>query len=169
MRGLLFLVFLGFEDLGDLALHELDELLHVAPELAAFSRRELDGPRAVGVLEIVDVAPVVGHGQLPGDPLYNGPDDGISAGARNAGHKDVVSVVRDGEAELDGRHCALLADDLIGGNKFRCSFKREFGGIAGMPEFGGGHFTVMQVHGVFLPRCSASSVAPPEPVSSACC
>ena len=38
--GLLFLVLFGLEDLGDLALHELDELLHVAPELAPFARRQ---------------------------------------------------------------------------------------------------------------------------------
>ncbi len=144
--GLLFFVFLGLEDLGDLALHELNELFDIAPELAALARRELDRARPVGVLEIVDVAPVIRDRLVQGDPLDDGLGDGVPAGARDAGHEDIVPVIFDGEAELDRLHRPRLADDLVLERKIGCCIKRKLRRIAGMPEFGCRYFQVFDVH-----------------------
>ncbi len=143
---LLFLVLLGVEDLGYLILHEVDEPFDVAPELAAHALGEADGERPVGVLEVVDVAPVIGRREVLGDALDQRFHDGVAARAGDARDEDVVSVVLDGEAELDGMNGARLPDDLVFEREVRRGPEGEHRGIGFMTKFGNRHFSFFDVH-----------------------
>ncbi len=147
---LLFFVFLGLEYLGDLALHELNELLDVAPELAALPRRQVDRPRTVGVLEVIDITPVIRDRPVKGDPLDDGFGNGVPARARDTGHKNIVSVIANGDAELDRFDGPRLADDLVPERELGSCFKGKFRGIAGAAKISKRDFPVFEVHGRLL-------------------
>jgi hypothetical protein len=89
-----------------------DEPLHVTLQLHALAGRQAEGTRARGLLEVVDVTPVVGRRPVRGALLDDALDHRVLAGAARAQGEDVVALALDGDAQLDGGDGPLLADEL---------------------------------------------------------
>ena len=139
--------FLGFllelvalEDQRDLLPQVGDEVVHILLELSAAACREHDGPRHVGVLEIVDVADVVGDGFFEVKLAEQVLDRGRLSRARHPGDIDVVSRAFDLEPQRDGLDGPVLSDDTVGFIALLRRVKPQKVGVAGPSEQLNGHF-----------------------------
>ena len=104
------LVVLALESRGNGGAELPNERLHAAPQPAAPAGRELQRPRLVGFLEVVNVAPVGRHRHGGRRLLDLPPGEGVLAGARGAVDEDVVAVAPDADAEPDRVKSAFLAE-----------------------------------------------------------
>ena len=108
------LVLLALESRGNGRAQLADELLHVGAEPAAPAGRQLERARLVGLLEVVDVAPV-GRRRHSGRRLLDvAPDERVLAGAGRAVGEDVVAMAPDADAEPDRLQRTLLAEAVRG-------------------------------------------------------
>ena len=103
------LVVLALEGRGNGGAELPNERLHAAPQPAAPAGRELQRPRLVGFLEVVNVAPVGRHRHGGRRLLDLPPGKRVLAGARRAVDEDVVAVAPDADAEPDRVESAFLA------------------------------------------------------------
>ena len=103
-------VVLALERARDLAPGGGDELLHVGGELRPAAGRQANRLRPVGCGEVVDVDPVVGHGERRRLALQVVERGGASAGAGCSGDEEVEPVCLDAEPELDRVERPRLAD-----------------------------------------------------------
>ena len=104
------LVVFALEGGGNRGAELPDELLHVASQPATPAGRKLQRPGLVGLLEVVDVAPV-GWCRHGGRGLLDlPPDQRVLAGSRRAMGEDVVAVAPDADAEPDRVEGALLPE-----------------------------------------------------------
>ena len=126
-----------------------DQLFHVAPELRALTRRQLQRPRTRWVVEVIDVAPVRRQpacGSLPRQQLL---DQGALAHARGAGDVEVVAFTGHVHAELDGRDGAVLSGGRFEFLELFARLHAQRGRIGGAIELirfqlGGWHFFIQR-------------------------
>ena len=105
-------VLFALEGFWQLAAKLLDGFLEVAREQRSPAGGQPQSHRLVGLGEVVDVAPVRGR-RLGGRPFgQEARDNVLAAGAGIAGHKNVVALRTDLEAELQGLDRPVLADDF---------------------------------------------------------
>jgi hypothetical protein len=98
---------------ADLAQRRGDQALHVGLERPGPFGRQPEGSRTIGIAKVVDVAPAVGHGLVPG-PLFQKPFDGRRPPrAGQAGHVNVEAGLFDSQAKVQGLDRPFLADDRL--------------------------------------------------------
>ncbi len=127
--GFVLVVLLALEGAGDLLLQTLEHFVHLVAQDTRSSRRQADGPRLIGVLEVVDVDPVFGHLFGAGLPLQESLDGGHLASASRAEGVDVVAVAGDVNAKVNGPCGPFLADDLLQFWQFLGARKLELTGV----------------------------------------
>ncbi len=119
-------------------LQRLDQLQHQVAQLAALAGGQAQRARALGRIEVVQVAQV-GRGRAPGGgSLHFLLQQGRAPGADVAEHEQVVVRVVEPEAEAGRSQRALLADPgqfLL--RQFGCVGKAELGGIELQAQLGG--------------------------------
>ncbi|OPZ61192.1 MAG: hypothetical protein BWY86_00863 [Candidatus Aminicenantes bacterium ADurb.Bin508] len=93
--------------------HQLQDLLHSPVELSAHAGRKLEGPRVVGIVEIVDEGDVPRPLFLEGQPLQVTLDRRGPPGSGVPHHEDVEPFALDPKAELQGLESRLLPDDPL--------------------------------------------------------
>ena len=119
LLGLLFdfldavLVLLQLQRGGNRGLEFLHQLRHVTLQLGAQAGRQAERPGLVRLLEVVDVAPVVGRGFVGGLFAQEVVDGGAFAQPGRAEHEHVVPVPPNADAELDRVQRAGLAENLL--------------------------------------------------------
>jgi hypothetical protein len=87
----------------------LDEPRDVRAKLRTHPLGEGQRPRPVGLIEVVDVAPVTRRG-FGRRPLFQKPPhDGVLAGPRRSQGEEIVAVAADLDAKRDRRHGAVLS------------------------------------------------------------
>ena len=90
-----------------------EQRVHLIAQLASPAGRQPDGLRAIGVLEIVDVAPVGRH-RPSGSPVFEKTRERRRLACAAGTHReDVVARIRHLDAELDGARGTRLADDAL--------------------------------------------------------
>ena len=115
--------------------HELvHQPLHVASERHGAARRQPHRHRLVGVDEVVDVAPVVGHRLACGLGLEPAPHEMLLAHAARAESEDIEAWTLDADAEADRLGGTRLADRIVKVRQLRGAFEGETCGIAAAPE-----------------------------------
>jgi hypothetical protein len=142
------LVFLALEGLGDFGLQVFDQVVHLVLEHARLARRQAEGQRAVGVAEVVDVAPVVGGRHRRSDVVEEPLDHRGLAGAGQAAHVDVVARRRDVEPEADGAHRPLLLDEPLERRDLRRRSEGEHGPVAAAAQLLGRQSVLLERHGI---------------------
>ncbi len=153
------------EDCPDVTAEVLKQLLELTPQFGAGAAGEAQGAWPVGLIEVVDVAPVVyGCVSVVPGPLTHGfgqvgPYDGVLAGAGETGNEDVVAGFLDAQAESERGDGAVLADergrrlDLIG------AVERKAGRIASPAKSPGCQFETIGVH-LHLSSCRGVGPTP---------
>ena len=132
------LVVLSLEGLGKLFLQRAEQRIEAIAQRAAAAGRQTQRQRLVRALEVVDVAPIVGHGPVGGLALQILGNRGGLARARGAQSIDVVAVGGDIEAELNSARGALLADDLVQLFQIVGGVEGQIAGQAGSAQLVGG-------------------------------
>jgi len=96
---------------------------------------QTQGARTVGLLEVVDIAPIVGDFYLALLPLARyGPfyvfhDGASAASACEATYEDVVAWTVDAEAKFQGLNGPILPNELLQGRDLIGTAEGETGGI----------------------------------------
>jgi len=103
------------EDGGEFVAEGFDEAGEAAFEVVAGGGGEGDGARAVGVVEVVEVAPVGDGGVRFGGFVDEDADGGFASGGGLAGDGEVEALGLDAEAEADRFKGAVLAGDALQG------------------------------------------------------
>ena len=106
-------VVVAFKDLRDPFLNGFDQLLHVFLEFFSPAGRNLEAPGLVGLLEIVNVAPVRRPGFGPGLFLDVGPRCIGQAGLGRACDENVVAPSFHAHAELNRIGGPQLTQDRL--------------------------------------------------------
>ncbi len=102
----------------NLPLSVAHKLEHVGSQRRAASNRQLDRVGLVGVVEVMDVDPVVRRWLARGELIDKVDDAGLAAGAGLAGDERVVAIGSDLQPETDGVYRAWLADRSPAGGDF---------------------------------------------------
>ena len=92
----------------------VDESQHVVAQLRRSSRRQAYGNRLALVVEVVEVAPVVGRVGLGRPGVQEFLEDAMPLAAGAAQHEQVVAVITDSNAEIQRCERTRLADDDVG-------------------------------------------------------
>lgn len=142
-------VFVALEAGGDGAFQLLHQLFHAVPQAHRAARRQGQCPGTVGMVEIVDVAPVAGSGGFPGVGLEIGLHQGVLAQAMGAEDEQVVALPSDADAEAHRFQGLVLAHGFGHGLQLRRGIEAEVVGVAaGIQLFGGKGEGIVIVHGV---------------------
>ena len=107
------LVFVGGEGPRHLDLERIHQIGHLPAKLGRGARRQTQRPRAVRLVEVVDVAPIGRRGAAVRDGAKSLEDHGGAASARKSHGEDVESGAADVQAELQRSLGALLADQRV--------------------------------------------------------
>ncbi len=107
--------------------HLVEELVYVVAQTRTAARRQLQGLRAIRIVEIMRVSPVGGHTAGAGFAFQKTGDDGRLAGAHRPHGKDVVALIGNFDAKFDGTRRPFLADDLVQFGRVGCRRKRKAG------------------------------------------
>ncbi len=127
-------VFLALEGCADGLAKFIDELLHVAHELAAAAGRNAQQARFVRIGKVVDIAPVARRRLAGRLRLEQATHRSMAAAARVAEHEEIESGLLDVDAETHRIERARLADDIRGIVQFLCRLEVQQGGIATAQE-----------------------------------
>lgn len=112
----------------------LHKPLHGGGKLEPTTRRQLQSPRSLRILEIVDVAPVGWRGlgsRLVPQQVF---DHRVPAGARRAKSIDVVSLAAHPERKIKSLDGTLLPDQPRGLFEFAANHEGQLGRIAAAVE-----------------------------------
>ena len=123
LNGLLLLggIFIALEDSGDLTPRPIHQVLRILLEFPPFARRQAEGVGAIGVTEVIHVAPIGGHSFAPGHFLQEALDGRGLPCARGASHVNIEPQFLDPQPKLESSDRPLLANDgfeglhLLGG------------------------------------------------------
>ncbi len=104
------LVLLAFKSCRQGCAQFFYERLHIPAQFHAFSSRQAQSLRFVGLLEVVNIAPIGGNG-LAGGPLLKGlAKDGTLSCSPRPQCKNVITLLLDANAELNRFCCPNLSD-----------------------------------------------------------
>jgi hypothetical protein len=127
-------VSLALKGRGDGVEQVLDQLMHVAAQMASAARGQAQGGGAVMIVEVGDIAPVV-RCRRRVTPLFEGAcDQGVLAEPRAAHQVEVVALVIHADTEPDGLHGPLLPDVGAQGLEVGSGLEADCGKIAGPVE-----------------------------------
>ncbi len=147
-------VLLTLEDTRNIALYDLPQMLHVGLELVSLARGQSDCARLIGILQIVDEAPIARCVPLRGNPLEIRLHRCHLPDPRRTGNVDIVSLPVHLKTELKGLQGPILADDLTDPVRVPCRLDTQVGGVNVAPCL-----LCRQFHVKCLPYCNSERTA----------
>lgn len=126
---------LADENGGHAATDARDHLVHLVGEQARPSGGQRDRARGIGLVEIEDVAPVIGRGHRGGDAAHDLFRRDAAPGPRRTGDVDLIMTIGDAQAKFQRLGGTGLPDHAGRRGQIRRGLEREGIGIAPRAQF----------------------------------